>query len=197
MIVTRRYIGIERGGMNYLFFLLTEDYVQTNRTIADTLHPLLEGFARDLNRTGAFVRPFPGDEQATKDDVLKKNWTNDQVMGWMREKLPAILVIDVDFDKFQPDGSNYVLISLRDSMDDFGNVKIFQLQELLDVLAEACQRPDLFRSAREYITAQDAEELWDAVELKPGWMGFSFDLKNAIKFLRLQHQRRKQEFGTG
>lgn len=81
-------------------------------------------------------------------------------------------------------------------MDAHGNVRIFELQELLNVLAEACQTPDLFQLARDYIRAQDAEKLWDAVELKPEWMGFSFDLKKAIQFLRLQRQRRRQEFGT-
>ena len=127
MYVTTRFIGTERGTMNYLFLLLTEDYIEENRKIAEGITPLLNRFARKIGDTGALVRPFPGDEEETLGNALSKNWTEGQIMH-MRGSLPALLVIDKDFDEFNPTDSNYIYISLRSSIDEYGNVKLFQLQ---------------------------------------------------------------------
>lgn len=191
MWVTTNYIGIERGDMNYLFLLLTETYVEAQKRIAESLSPLLTEFARDLGEQGALVRPFPGDEGTTLGNALEKDWSNDQIMQ-MRDSLPALLIIDVDFNQFDPKHSNFFYVSLRDSMNKYGDVEIFQVRELLNMLVEACRCSNLFRIAREHITAQDSRTVWEALELKPEFMGFSFDLKKAIEFLRLQRQRRRQ-----
>lgn len=194
MYVTTRFIGTERGTMNYLFLLLTEDYIEENRKIAEGITPLLNRFARKIGDTGALVRPFPGDEEETLGNALSKNWTEGQIMH-MRGSLPALLVIDKDFDEFNPTDSNYIYISLRSSIDEYGNVKLFQLQELLTLLADACATPELFSTARKYLRVQDKRVLWEALELKPEVVGFSFDLKKGAEFLRLLSQRR-QSFGT-
>lgn len=183
MYVTTRYIGTERGKMNYLFLLLTEDYIEENQRIAEGLVPLLTRFAEEVGDKGVLVKPFRGKEEETLGDALRKKWTEQQIKQ-MRGDLPAILVIDKDFDEFEPIHSNYIYISLRESMDDFGNVRVFQLQELLSLLATACKSPSLFVLAREYLNKQNNKSLWEATELKPEFFGFSFDLKKGIEFLK-------------
>src|SRR5436190_21849155 len=126
MYVTTRYVGVQRGGVDYLFFLLTEDYIQEYKKIADGLMPLLEGFARDLGDAGALVRPFPGGEKATLGDALRKHWREDRIQP-TKSTLPALLVTDVDFDDFDPDCNNHLYISLRDAMDDSGEIRVFEL----------------------------------------------------------------------
>ena len=190
MYVTTRFVGTKRGTMNYLFFLLTEDYIEENKRITESLAPLLARFAREIGDQGALVKPFQGDEATTLDNALKKNWSDAQVMR-MRKDLPALLVIDEDFDAFDPTRSNYIYISLRTAMDDFGNVRIFDVQELLDILVDACSRSDLFAVARGYLAAQNRESLWEAVELKPEFVGFSFDLKKGVEFLKRMRQNRQ------
>lgn len=191
MWVTTTYVGTERGEMNYLFLLLTETYVEAQKRITDSLSPLLTEFARNLGDQGALVRPFPGDEKTTLGNAIDKGWSQDQIMQ-MRSDLPALLIIDVDFDQFDPKRSNFFYVSLRDSMNDYGDVEVFKVKELLDMLVEACQDSNLFQAAKDYIANRDSQAMWDAVEMKPEFMGFSFDLKKAIAFLNLQRQRRRQ-----
>jgi hypothetical protein len=173
--------------MDYLFFLLTEDYIESNRKIAESLAPLLTKFAQDLGDSGALVKPFPGGARDTLGDIIRKAWSNDQIMR-MRQDLPAILVTDVDFDDFDPRISNYLYISLRDSINKYGDVEIFTLAELLSELILGARIKDLFNVANDYLKAQKNKETWQAalesLELKPGAFGISLDLKKGIEFLK-------------
>ena len=149
MYVTTRYVGVQRGGVDYLFFLLTEDYIQEYKKIAESLMPLLEGFARDLGDAGALVRPFPGGEKATLGDALRKHWPDDRIKP-TKGTLPALLVTDVDFDDFDPDCNNHLYISLRDAMDKNGDIRVFDIKELLDELVLGARIGDLFGVASDY-----------------------------------------------
>lgn len=191
MYITTRYAGIKRDKMNYLFFLLTEDYIEDNRRIAEGLGPLLNKFARDLGEKGALVKPFPGDEETTLGNALEgKSWTSEQIM-MMRQSLPALLIIDLDFDDFDPTSSKYIYISLRRAIDKYGNVNIFELQDLLDLLVSASDHVDLFREAHQYIGEEDRRMIEEATEVKPSFFGINFDLKRGIDFLRQTIERRK------
>ena len=59
--VTTNYLGVRKGSLRYLFFLLSEDYIESNKRIAEALRPLQEKFAKDLGASGAIVRPTEGD----------------------------------------------------------------------------------------------------------------------------------------
>lgn len=61
MYVTTNYLGVRKGSLNYLFFLLSEDYIESNKRIAEAMRPLQEKFAKDLGAAGAIVRPTEGD----------------------------------------------------------------------------------------------------------------------------------------
>jgi hypothetical protein len=39
MYVTTRFVGVQRGGVQYLFFLLTQDYFDNNAKVASAIHP--------------------------------------------------------------------------------------------------------------------------------------------------------------
>ena len=187
MIVATRYIGVQRGKLDYLFFLLTEDYIEANVKIAESLSPLLVQFARDLGDSGALVRPFSGEEKNTLGDALRKGWGNEEIER-MRRNLPAILMTDVDFDDFDPTTNKHLIIYLRESMNEHGEVKIFELGELLNELVLGARIKDLFAVASDYLEHQRKKGLkeasWDAVELKPGAFGIKVDLKKGIEFLK-------------
>ena len=61
MWITHSYLGTTRGRMRCLFFLLYEDYIETQTQFARELDLELERFARNLGDRGAVVRPFLGD----------------------------------------------------------------------------------------------------------------------------------------
>lgn len=187
MLVTTRYVGVQRGKLDYLFFLLTEDYIEANVRIAESLSPLLVKFARDLGDSGALVRPFSGEEKSTLGDALKKGWSKEEIER-MRLDLPALLITDVDFDDFDPKTSKHLIIYLRGSINENGEIKIFELAELLNELALGARIKDLFGVANDYLEAQRKKGLkeasWDTVELKPGAFGIKVDLKKGIEFLK-------------
>jgi hypothetical protein len=73
-------------------------------------------------------------------------------------------------------------------MDEYGNVRIFMLQELLDELALGAKVNDLFAMANDYYKKLNrkvaSKAAWGALELKPGAFGLSFDLKSGVEFLK-------------
>lgn len=182
MFITTKFIGTKIEGMNYLFFLLTEDYIESHRRMAEDLEPLLTNFARALEDTGALVKPFLGNAETTKSDILKKDW--DEKEKLRIQQTPGILVIDTDFDKFSPRLNHWFHFSFRDAMSKYGEVEIFELKELLSALAELCRSgKEIFVFADEIAKKKAMQELYDSFELKPGMFGFSFDIKKGIEFL--------------
>lgn len=182
MLISTRFVGTKRGEMTYLFFLLTEDYIEEHVKMSETLEPLLTEFARDIGDAGALVRPFRGNVDATQHDILSKNWA-DRERGRI-QLTPGILVIDVDFDGFNPRSHRWLHISLRDSMNRYGEVSIFDLHEIFSRLAECCRgKTSLFDLADDFARKRIAEELYESFELKPGIFGCSVDVKRGIEFL--------------
>ena len=58
-------------------------------------------------------------------------------------------IVNKDFEEFNPKDDQWLYISFRDFMDDFGNFKIFELQQLLTTLAEICNSDkDLFEETK-------------------------------------------------
>lgn len=45
MFIEARYVGTRKGELNYLFLLLTEDYIESHIRVATELAPHLECFA--------------------------------------------------------------------------------------------------------------------------------------------------------
>lgn len=183
MFIATRFIGTKKDSMNYLFFLLTEDYIESHQRMREDLKPFLETFARDIGKTGALVRPFAGDEEATRQDIMFKCWNAEETSRIGRT--PGILAIDVDFDKFDPRSNHWIHFSFRDMMDESGGVQIFKLKELFSSLAKCLHSGEnIFVLADEIAKKREVQELYDSFELKPGIYGFSFDIKKGIKFLR-------------
>jgi hypothetical protein len=131
MYITSQYLGIKKGGLKYLFLLLIEEYQQTQINVRESLRPLIEDFGRNLSEHGAIVIPFAGHADQNLGNVLSKpGWRpeDSDIRLWFTENCPAVLVMDKDVDVFDPKNDPYIIISLRQSMDEFGNVKIFELK---------------------------------------------------------------------
>jgi hypothetical protein len=187
--VTTRFVGIQRGGVKYLVFLLTQDYIEENRKIAEAIGPSLERFARDLGDSGAVVRPFQGNADATLGDALNGKMWDEQDTEYMRNNLPALLITSVDFDDFDPRSSQYALVFLRDLIDKHGNVEIFSLENLLTRLLNGAKQGRIFEAADDFLRNRDAEQAREAVALKPGIWGVTLDLAKAKKiYTNIQHR---------
>ncbi len=185
MWITNKYLGVTRNNMRCLFFLLLEDYIEEQRTFARDLDLELERFARNLGQNGALVRPFTGDIEATKTHILDKKWTREQLQEL--RKTPALLMINVDFNEFDPQEHPWFLLnfdehtsrspSVRDFRDVLENLSDSVNANSIDIFKEA---PRIARSIKNEVRFSDVAEVFEA---KVGVFGFSIDLIKGWKLL--------------
>lgn len=186
MYLTTNYIGIRKGGVRYLFYLLTEDYIEQSVAIQQEVAPLLQEFARNLAGDGALVVPFAG--TATENLSAVFNSLDHSFIGKLNQSTPALLILDRDLTEFDPKVSPFLIVSLRESMDDYGRVKVFEVKALLDALVAASRANGLFETANAYLTklktSQRRSGVWESVQLRPNFFGVGMDIKAAIDAFR-------------
>ncbi len=77
-------------------------------------------------------------------------------------------------------------------MDDSGEIRVFELKELLDELILGARIGDLFGVASDYFSEQKRKKskqaAVEAVEVRPRIFGVSFDVKKGIEFLKSLRQ---------
>ncbi len=186
MYVTTNYVGIRKGSVRYLFYLLTQDYIQDNVAIQQGVTSLLKGFARDLAGDGALVMPFDG--TASENLTAATNRMDRKFIEGMHSLTPALLILGCDLQEFDPHINQHLIISLRDSMDEYGNIKVFEVQALLEALVTASRDSGLFEKIDSYLTdvkdSGRSSALWDSVQIRPNFFGVGMDLKAAIDVFR-------------
>lgn len=188
MYVTTNYLGVRKGSLNYLFFLLSEDYIESNKRIAEAMRPLQEKFAKDLGAAGAIVRPTEGDATENTEKLLAKKLFGrgpTEFLSSISGETPLLLVLDRDVTEFNPNHDRHLLISLRQSIDEYGNVKIFEIASLLEALSDSANRGDLFECAAQLASLQGQPSRWnrflDSLQLRPNFFGVGIDLVAAIR----------------
>lgn len=72
MYLTHSFVAIKKGQLDYLFFYLTEDYVQKQEQFRKKIDPLLEDFGRSLLTKGAIVKAFDNDTSFVNSEVVNK-----------------------------------------------------------------------------------------------------------------------------
>ncbi|MDE2662333.1 MAG: hypothetical protein OXI39_04945 [Gemmatimonadota bacterium] len=179
MLITHTYLSRTRGSYRYLFFLLVEDYVQEQQEFSKALHASLERFGRDLQDEAALVRPFAGDIEATRRQVLNKRWP-----ARARRRIqttPSLLMIDRDFDTFNPEQHPWlqIRIPLHGREAETGRA----LQRLAGLITSEFDE-DVFRRARR-IARRSQLELDGILQIRPGIFGVSLDLWELGRNVRL------------
>lgn len=186
MYVTTNYIGIRKGSVRYLFYFLTQDYIEDNVVIQQGVTPLLKRFARDLAGDGALVMPFDG--TATENLSAATNCMGRKFIEGLHSLTPALLISSCDLQEFDPHINQHLIISLRDSMDEYGNIRVFEVQALLEALVNASRENGLFEKIDSYLTdvkgSGRKSAVWESVQLRPNFFGVGMDLKAAIDALR-------------
>ena len=76
--------------------MLIEDYIEAQSQFVRDLDQELERFARKLGDSAAVVKPFTGDIDAVRSQVLDKNWTESELLEV--RNTPGLLMINQDFD---------------------------------------------------------------------------------------------------
>ncbi len=188
MWITHSYVGTTRNGVKCLFFLLLEDYIEEQTQFARELNLELERFARNLGKFGAVVRPFSGDIEHAKENILDKNWTQEQLEEV--RKTPALLMIGTDFDDFDPQENQWVLFNLGSRIYE-GVPGAYRFREPLASITSAVANEgvdpfEVAHRAQHEIEAHDALKVFEA---KPGLFGFSVDLVKAGEVIAKAYRR--------
>ncbi|MBU0568470.1 hypothetical protein KJ693_11155 [bacterium] len=183
MHITQSYIGTVKEPFKCLFFLLLEDYIEAQTNFARELDLLLERFARNLGNSAALVRPFTGDIDAIREQVLDKKWSYKELKEV--QNTPALLMINQDFDSFSPREHPWLIVNLgRRVTDYYGGQSQFDhlLNELVEVVLNADE--DFFVAANKLKHEIQATEGAKLFEAKPGIFGFSINLFYALGILK-------------
>ena len=133
MGLTHSYRDTKLNGAKCLFFLLFEDYIEAQTQFARELDLELERFARNLKGSGLLMRPFSGDIETVRSQVSVKNWPDDQRKEL--EKTPALLMINVDFEEFDPQSHPWFLLNFGERMSE-GTPGAYRFRETLKNLTE-------------------------------------------------------------
>jgi hypothetical protein len=158
-----------------LFFLLVEDYIEAQSRFVRDLDQALERFARRMGDSGVLVRPFTGDIETTRSHVLSESWRPNELTEISRT--PGLLMIDTDFDEFDPRQHRWLFIHLGERAES-NRSAAQKFAEMSTELAEAvCDADtDVFDSVRAAINDVQIPDVAKVFEAKPGIFGFSVDL---------------------
>jgi len=183
MHITHSFRGSVQGKFRYSFFVLYEDYIQVQSSFVRELDLLLERFARNLQDDGVVIRPFLGDVESTRSDVLSKAWTEKEKKEL--NNTPGLLVIDKDFDEFNPREHQWFYLNLGGKIFE-SSVSIDKYEDVLATLIEIIANPDndFFKEALPVVRQLKLASVAEIFEVKPEIFGFSVDLKKAASMLR-------------
>jgi hypothetical protein len=139
MHITHSYMGSVMGPFKCLFFMLIEDYIEAQSQFVRDLDQELERFARKLGNSAAVVKPFTGDIDAVRSQVLDKNWTENE----LREvtNTPGLLMINQDFDVFNPRLHPWMIINFGRRKTDLKEYSMdWQMQCLIQMKISLLQQ---------------------------------------------------------
>lgn len=193
MVITSAFAGKILGSYQYLFLVMYEDYTDFGRAFVKEFNTVyLERLARNLKGRGAVVVPFEGDIEATRQEVISKEWTREQRR--QLDQLPAVIVIDKNFDDFSPRSDPWVIFYFGE--EQYGSpAGLAELDKTLKAIAASVVDPEGSRQSLYHIARKMTDERPDlglAFSLQPNIFGFSIDLIKAGEYLRrlLQDHRR-------
>lgn len=180
MYITDSFIGIKKESLNHLFFYLSEDYAEWQTFLTKQIHPLLNFLWRELKQNWAVVMAFPQDINSVMKEVIEK-W-KDKYWHQIKDKTPWLLILDTDFRNFDIEKNEYLYISFRSFMDEYGKFRIFEIKTLLNLIIELSQWDNLFVNLKSYFKKENAKlNTSKILDLKPGIFWCSIDLEEALK----------------
>lgn len=178
MVITHSYIGTSVGKYKCIFYMIYEDYIETQFAFVKELKKILVGFARNLGSSAALIEPFVDDISKIKQQVLNKSWSKEALCEI--SNTPGILMINVDFNIFNPQNDPWIYFHFGDKQinryEDHRNIDKL-LQKLANIVND--ENRDIFKEAQELKKINI--DILSVFEAKPGVFGFSIDIEKGIQ----------------
>lgn len=167
---------VEIRQSRYLFFIVNwNDY---SNSITDSLERNLETFGKDLGLKGEVVQTYKDAKEQTFEEVRgKANWPYDVRARFDSEFYPFMVIINTDFESFDPQQNKWGIIWFSDFRDNPDSIpEIFG-----NLIRKIQQDEDLFDYFKNLSRKQAAKKFIGYFEMKPGIFGFSIDIKAILE----------------
>lgn len=187
-------LNVDPGGGRYVFLLIGwNDYTNPVR---DELNRQADAFGMDLGPSGVLVQAYPQRMYEIAKEVLGKPWPPEIAERLQSDQDPIILILDRDWQSFDPHEHPFGIIWVSRFSDDPEAVRPF-----LQRLALLSRRGDVIAYLRDVATReQQAAALDEAqrrigllarvasyIEIKPSVFGVAIDLKAILRDIAEHH----------
>ena len=189
-------LNVDPGGGRYVFLLIGwNDYADPVR---EELNRQADAFGMDLGPSGVLVQAYPQRMYEIAGEVLYKPWPPEIAGRFELDPEPIILILDRDWQSFDPQEHSYGIIWVSGFSDDPVAVRPF-----LQRLALLSRRGDdviaYLRDVveREWLAAAvDRSEqsigllarFASYIEIKPSIFGVAIDLKAVLRDIAERHR---------
>lgn len=187
MYITHSFVGIKKGDLDYLFFYLTEEYIENQRQFTQVLQPMLEELAFKLKDKGAVVQSFQSQIDINNNE-LSETWSNlfkdAQSNGRLYNDIdrPALLILNSEIKEIKD--SNFLLLSLKD-FEENGNYNIHEMHKFFETLIDITHSgEDLISQVKEYINNRNLKNAQKIMKVDPAIFGIGINGREAIKFFK-------------
>jgi hypothetical protein len=175
MYTVSQLIGVSKQNGRGLVIYLS-NYIGRATDSGRAFERMLGRLGRDLRKTGVVVVAFAGDDDAVAADVLNKEWDESQRAAIARR--PGLLIIDKNFDDFDPTVDNYFHINLRTIYNTDGTLNEKMAEDLLVGLDQVfSDEQDMFYKLNDMKIVARRQRLLSAVNLRPSFYGLGIDVR--------------------
>ncbi len=167
MLIASKYKEIEKGKFKYVFFLNNKDDYENRINFVEELNILIERFSENLANQGLVVKSYNSSIRNVREEILDKPW-NPLRLETIK-KTPGILMIDTDFDEFNPNKNNWIYFYfIRDQRFKKNRGNSFTIEEdeeLFDKIAKIIieEKDDIFKKIKSILIKEKAKGLGKAV----------------------------------
>lgn len=197
MFVTSDYnkVEVEKGKFKYKFFLNNRDNYENERDFVKELNILIYRFSEDLSSNGLVVKTYDSCIKSVRQEILDKPWTPYRLETI--KKTPGILMIDTDFNTFNPNKDNWIYFYfIRDQRfkKNRGNsFTIEEAEELFNKLSEIIvnDNENVFEEVKRMLSIEKFKRIGETIVEE----GISYGISiSADKFLNIINKIYKRIF---
>ena len=168
------------GRALYQMYLILSPYYENYEPLRHFIQ-LLENFALDTEKV-SLVIPATGRYTITRNRILAVPWDLATLNDLRQASGPILLIIRTTLAHFNPQSDEFMLFKFPAAIDLAEHEQYVALLREMSVAVDAGD--DLFAWRRGEKRRQTANtllrRLYDSIELKPGMLGCSVDLKKLI-----------------
>jgi hypothetical protein len=189
-------LDVDPGGGRYVFLLIVwNDYADRVR---DELNRQADAFGEDMGRSGTLVQPYPQRIHDVASEVLHKPWPPEIAGRFESDQEPIILILDRDWQSFDPREHPFGIIWVSGFSDDPAEVRPFLMR-----LAHLTRRgDDVIAYLRDVVERERVAAAADItersigllarfasyIEIKPRVFGVAIDLKAVLRDIAERHR---------